>query len=61
MSGDLIYQSLCRLIAHVFSKVLLGHQIRKCCFYTTTLDIKNKMNNDESDMTSVVGCLLSGV
>jgi len=61
MSGDLIYQSLCRLITHVFSKLPLGHQIRKCRFYTTALGIKNKINNDGSDVTSMFGCPLSGV
>jgi hypothetical protein len=51
MSGDLIYRSLCRLIAHVFSKLLLGHQIRKCHFYTTALGIKNKISSDGSDIS----------
>jgi hypothetical protein len=55
MSGDLIYQSLCRVIAHVFSKLLLGHQNRKCrCFYTTAKSIM-------MEVTSVFGRPLSGV
>jgi len=51
MSGDFIYQSLCPLIAHVFSKLLLDHQIRKCRFYTTKLGIKNKITSDGSDIS----------
>ena len=46
-----MYQSFCRLIAYVFSKLLLGHQIRKRCFYTTERGIKNKINNNGSDIS----------